>query len=103
MVYYKCCVQTSIYMDMQGVVDVAIYGRIATLELFRPTVSSQNPRAGPLPVAVVVTIDWHGEKPQATFYAVLKLYDAAGRVQGSSVPLHRAMQVLRAGVQLRDR
>ena len=89
-------------MNMQGVVDVAIYGRIATLELFRPTVSSLTPRAGPLPDAAVVTIDWHGQNPQTTFELVLKLCDAAGRVQRSSVSFYRAMQVLRAGVQLRD-
>ena len=83
---------------------MAIYGRIATLELFRPTVSSLFPKAEPMPNAKALTTDCAWTKGSETSHKeALKLCGATGTYKGSFVPFHRAMQVLRAGVQLRHR
>ena len=81
MIHRICSIQTTRHIDMQGVVDVAIYGRIATLELFRPTVSRPLSRAGSSLNENVLTVDWHEQDfPRPIMKAAMTLCATAGRI-----------------------
>ena len=112
----KLCTYVLTALDPQGVADVPLYGRIATLELFRPPVSPAAARADHRLVKEATHLHCCSQSarwkrkfwPAVAQHGKTKVFGktqaaqpdstCAGRGEGPALHLDGALQVLRAGV-----
>ena len=85
---------------LQGVADVPIYGRIATLQLFRPPVGHDQLH---LQLSVLVFCGVDSEAQGGWIVRTQRRSAGAGRGEGFAFPVDGALHVLRASVGLGER